>query len=135
MITLSQHTEFQTYQGCWYRMYKVIINFIVFYFVKDCIISSVNLHPNGRKLLIHTRDSITRMLDLRRFVLWLVFGSYKIRYYIWLILLSFLYAKWRSLIGCLVLPGKFLAWFEGPKKGWDLCVFLERLRKWNCFRT
>lgn len=35
--------------------------------IKDCIISSVNLHPNGRKVLVHTRDSVTRMLDLRSF--------------------------------------------------------------------
>ncbi|CAB4020711.1 jouberin isoform X1 [Paramuricea clavata] len=35
--------------------------------IKDCIINSIRLHPNGRKLLVHTRDSVTRMLDLRSF--------------------------------------------------------------------
>ncbi|XP_046857215.1 jouberin-like [Xenia sp. Carnegie-2017] len=35
--------------------------------IKDCIINSVRLHPNGQKLLVHTRDSVTRMLDLRSF--------------------------------------------------------------------
>ncbi|XP_028402688.1 jouberin-like [Dendronephthya gigantea] len=35
--------------------------------IKDCVINSISLHPNGRKLLVHTRDNVTRMLDLRSF--------------------------------------------------------------------
>ena len=39
-----------------------------FLLLQKTSVDTVHLHPNQLKLLIHSRDSLLRMLDLRRYI-------------------------------------------------------------------